>query len=1487
MFDRYEVPSTDTGDFFTVNSYDSDRFSHDIPRIGKGQTRSSDTLDFRPRVPVFTPASASFSPYYQGSRVFADAPRRIATPNESSEFGFKHYLGRIDKLILKTSGALIVEKGTPAANPKPPVDCPTGMTLATIVMPAYLYDIENVRVYLIDNRRYTMRDIGKIEDRIENLEKVTSLSLLEQKVATLQVKDADGLDRFKSGFFADSFKSTMFVDESSPIDVDKERGELKPLRDLQSIDMQLLPATNLPPEQLDLSQNFDLLDSNTRKTGRMITLNYEDDIFVQQTFATRVENLNPFFVHKFIGDLSLTPVSDNWIHTERTQNLFTQTIRRTSYDTRLSLANVDGGFGDDEMTLSTNESSSVERDDIRSENTFIASETFDPFIRSRNIQYDCIGLRPFARYFIFFDDISTIDVIPKVIGIEGVTGSFTVGETITALVNGETYRFRLCRPDHKEGPFASPTRTYETNPLNRDETLPQSYSQGSTAINIDLAGLTNAAQGDFFGYLPVGTIIAGETSGAQATISDLDLRTDAWGDLYGAVWIRNPNSSPIPLARVRSGEREFKITSSNTNSTGLRGSSLISNASAIYTAVGTTRLIQTDVRVTTLETTTVQRDYGLTFINRRPPPPPPPPPPIIIDNTVTINNETIIDQTVTIQVPNPIPVPVPVPVPVPRRRSRNDDPLAQSFVVDENGAFVTSVDVYFATKDSDPTRAPFAQIRAMELGIPKTEILTPDAHVSIDPANIEVSTDASVATRFTFPSPIWLEPAKPYALVIGAPANGYEIFTAEMGQTAINAQSLPNASGRVYSNQFLVGSLFKSQNGREWTPCQFEDMTFKIYRAKFSSTDGVVTFQNPPIRPNNGVLNALNKNPIEALPKKAAVGFTTTTNAGLIGTVFTQGRKVGDSTASYRYGFIEDAGGPATGVVGISTNGSNYGTPIAQVRTFNITGEGTGLKLGVTVGAGNSTITAATIAVAGNGYKVGDMVGVVTADMSGSGSGVRIGINSIAGLDTLYLTGIQAEEFTAGGDLTYFHEAGTVVDSGTDVYRYDATGSVYTGEYARVSYFNHGMYGIGNKVAISGVEPNTLPSTLSTLVNSTTTNISIGDSTGFDVFEGVLVSAANTAYALINNEIISYTSVGINTLGGIVRGINNTQSINHASGSIIKKYEFGGVSLTKINTENDVESQEKNMDDFLIKVDREGRSVDISGISVPQLSFSEEVFGGGIAAHASKNIQYDTVTPLYDITTPGAFDSATVNIRTVSGTSVDGSETSFTDLGFIPIGLNEETKLDTTRIVASEVNELSKLTGLFRNKSLTTRIAMSNGGNFWSSPMLCLDTAKMLFSSNRLNKPIADYSIDPRANVIYGDLHTSYYMSKIIKIKQPATSLKVIFDAFRPASVDFRVMYSLIRGDSSEVDQSFDLFPGYFNLVDTDGDGFGDKVRLTLPGPDGNPDKFINPESRWNEYQYTANDLAPFTGFIIKVVMNGTNQAEIPIIKNVRALALA
>ena len=96
----------------------------------------------------------------------------------------------------------------------------------------------------------------------------------------------------------------------------------------------------------------------------------------------------------------------------------------------------------------------------------------------------------------------------------------------------------------------------------------------------------------------------------------------------------------------------------------------------------------------------------------------------------------------------------------------------------------------------------------------------------------------------------------------------------------------------------------------------------------------------------------------------------------------------------------------------------------------------------------------------------------------------------------------------------------------------------------------------------------------------------------------------------------------------------------------------------------------------------------------------------------------------------------------------------------------------------------------------------------------------------------------------------------------------------------------MIRPDSSEVDQKFVLFPGYKNSVDTTGDGFGD-TPIDISKNDGRPDKLVTPGDTFKEYQYTINDLEPFSGFVIKVVMNGTNQAEVPVLKNIRALALA
>ena len=53
-----------------------------------------------------------------------------------------------------------------------------------------------------------MRDIYKLESRIKNLEYYTSLTMLESNTVNMFIRDKDGLNRFKSGFFVDNFATT-------------------------------------------------------------------------------------------------------------------------------------------------------------------------------------------------------------------------------------------------------------------------------------------------------------------------------------------------------------------------------------------------------------------------------------------------------------------------------------------------------------------------------------------------------------------------------------------------------------------------------------------------------------------------------------------------------------------------------------------------------------------------------------------------------------------------------------------------------------------------------------------------------------------------------------------------------------------------------------------------------------------------------------------------------------------------------------------------------------------------------------------------------------------------------------------------------------------------------------------------------------------------------------------------------------------------------
>ena len=139
-----------------------------------------------------------------------------------------------------------------------------------------------------------MRDIGKLEKRIERLEYYTTLSILEQQALNMQVKDEIGLDRFKSGFFVDNFEAHKV-------------GNLKSLDYRCAVDPQ---QSVLRPQSKEDSVR--LSEVNTREDQRVCCWLSENWTYGNSTiysidllgnnFASKKLNPNPFVVLQYVGD---------------------------------------------------------------------------------------------------------------------------------------------------------------------------------------------------------------------------------------------------------------------------------------------------------------------------------------------------------------------------------------------------------------------------------------------------------------------------------------------------------------------------------------------------------------------------------------------------------------------------------------------------------------------------------------------------------------------------------------------------------------------------------------------------------------------------------------------------------------------------------------------------------------------------------------------------------------------------------------------------------------------------------------------------------------------------------------------------------------------------------------------------------------------------------------------------------------------------------
>ena len=480
--------------------------------------------------------------------------------------GYDYYLGRQDRVIVTKEGDFQLVQGAPNRNPTLPDQAETAMELARIEYPPYVFDMNDVKVIQIDNKRYTMKDIGRLEDRIENLEEITSLSLLERQAQSTEIIDAQGNNRFKTGFFADDFTSLNFVDLGDPdykADVIAEFGTLACLQEFNTLPVRLLLKDGLDSQTINLDSDLPLVDANTTKTGDLVTLDYDEAQWITQPLCSRIENVNPFNVILYNGNVAIAPRSDDFVVT---RNL--GTTRINVYGTTT------GDFS----------------------KTFVEGIEVAQFMRERNVAFSADGLRPHTRFYPFWDGQAGADVIPKLIEINMRSGAFIVGETVRGF-NGSTQIFaaRVAEQNHKTGPFNAPQRIYTQNPYNRTEVIPSAYSGSSTVLNIDIFSLADQSDDRYYGLIANGVRLEGSSSRAVADVTDVKLVADTFAELQGCIYFRDPYASPPPAFRLRTGIRTFRLTSSPTNEKPVLGSTLVSYCESTFESSGTVQNRRTEV----------------------------------------------------------------------------------------------------------------------------------------------------------------------------------------------------------------------------------------------------------------------------------------------------------------------------------------------------------------------------------------------------------------------------------------------------------------------------------------------------------------------------------------------------------------------------------------------------------------------------------------------------------------------------------------------------------------------------------------------------------------------------------------------------------------------------------------------------------------------------------------------------------------------------
>jgi len=783
-----------------------------------------DAIDFRPRITntansdATVIGSATENPANSDVIDLIGNESLIAHVGTNFEADLTYYLGRADMLVFTADGGFVIREGKPTNNYRQaaaPKEGAGEMPLAIITVPPFPSILDDERITpeipntkrrefkvlhkMVTNRRYTMKDIGQLARRIENLETYVSLNLLEKSAADTSIKDAAGLDRFKNGIFVDPMQSLFFTDVSkengifsAAIDVNKLH--LRPAFRQNDIQLKFNAAESSGVQQFG---NFVMrpLDTGQGNNGHVA---YRSTSLANGQFvATKTRNLaDPVF--EYHGRMTLLPRYD--VRAEHDPNIAKGEV---NIDIDISApfeelaAQLDGTeFGGWETISSTGISSSVIGSSTSGNwttTTILNQETLTQQTDVFNITAQPGEVTE-----------TTVNNIIQDLKFQPYVREQVIGFVVTSLKPNSRLRFQFDGvevDEHVSSGYFNPDLFPSINPATSTYVFDGTVDQTVSAVR-PTEGADPALRN---------TIIPNSARG-------INLFSDENGVFIGTL--------KIPGETFLQGEKLFEIVEFH-----------IRESSQSYYAGQTFLASSILYQSTDLNFTTIQPELDIT----------------ITQATQQVTNSW----TSTTQTFNPPPA-----ADDGGGGGDADNgggggdgpcaPIAQTFTIHQSdlgaagdpGIFMTRLTLFFSTKDpvfgmdigiydvSGGQQVPVATSRIPGSFVPKT----PDQVVTAGNENGPVN-----PTHFDFVRPVFLKADTTYAFIVHPEAgnDGYNLWMARIG----GFDALSNGTAQV--NDFAgTGIAYFSKNARNWNAMQDEFVTYEMRRAAFQHGTGTAILEN-------------------------------------------------------------------------------------------------------------------------------------------------------------------------------------------------------------------------------------------------------------------------------------------------------------------------------------------------------------------------------------------------------------------------------------------------------------------------------------------------------------------------------------------------------------------------------------------------------------------------------------------------------------------